>query len=115
MRFAASGTESEIMDEFRGGLGQGNLLLIGQNELPAGQFFPDVQAEQILALAVQEEVRDKGNAEADAGQIQQQVVAAQFDLRHQIQLVLLKQLMQLFAGGSFSIQHQDRVILQVFQ
>ena len=47
--------------------------------------------------------------------IQQQVVAAQFDLRHQIQLVLLKQLMQIFAGGAFSIQHQDRVILQVFQ
>ena len=40
-----------------------------------------------------QEVRDKGNAEADAGQIQQQVAAAQFDLRHQIQMVLLKQLL----------------------
>lgn len=36
-------------------------------------------------------VRDEGDAETDAGKIDQEVVTAQFDFRDEVQLVLLEE------------------------
>lgn len=60
-------------------------------------------------------VRDKGDAETDAGKINQEVVTAQFDFWDQIQLVLLEEVVQEFAGGAFPVEHHDRVVQEIFQ
>ena len=51
----------------------------------------------------------------DAGKVDQKVITAEFDLRNQIQLVLKKQIVQIFTGCTFSVQHKDRVVQKFFE
>lgn len=106
--------ELENIQEFLRCFGQRQLGIVGDDEGSAGEFFLDVQGEEftIVGYAV---VRDKGDAETDAGKIDQEVVTAQFDLRDQIQLVLLEEVVQEFAGGAFPVEHHDRVVQEIFQ
>ena len=103
--------ELENVQEFLRCFGQRQLWVVGDDEGSAGEFFLDVQGKEftIVGYAV---VRDKGDAETDAGKIDQEVVTAQFDLRDQIQLVLLEEVVQEFAGGAPFIQHEDRILKQ---
>ena len=51
-----------------------------------------MKREQIRVIPLQAVVRHKGYAQADGGQIQEQIIAAQLEFRDQVQLVLLKRL-----------------------
>ena len=104
--------ELENVQEFLRCFGQRQLGIVGNDEGSARELFLDVQGEEftIVGYAV---VRDKGDAETDAGKINQEVVTAQFDFRDQIQLVLLEEEVQEFAGGAFPVQHQDRMVQQL--
>ena len=106
--------ELENVQEFLRCFGQRPLGIVGDDEGSAREFFLDVQGEEfaIVGYAV---VRDKGDAETDAGKINQEVVTAQFDFRDQIQLVLLEEVVQEFAGGAFPVEHHDRVVQEIFQ
>ena len=92
----------------------GSCGLWAMTRVRPGRFFLDIQGEEftIVGYAV---VRDKGDAETDAGKINQEVVTAQFDFRDQIQLVLLEEVVQEFAGGAFPVEHHDRVVQEIFQ
>ena len=94
--------------------GQRQLWVVGNDEGSAREFFLDVQREE-FAIVGDAVVRDKGDAETDAGKIDQEIVAAQFDFRDQIQLVLLEEVVQEFAGGAFPVEHHDRVVQEIFQ
>lgn len=61
------------------------------------------------------EVRDKGDSESDACQIDQEIVAAKFDFRDEIEMGFLEKGMEEFAGGTFLVQHHDRQGLELFQ
>ena len=55
-------------------------------------------------------VRNKGDAKTNACQVDQQIVARQFNLGHKIQLVLLEYLVDKLIGRTVLIQHQDRIM-----
>ena len=50
-----------------------------------------------------------------SGQINEQIIAGQFDFRHQIQLFLLEQTVEEFTGHALFIQHKDRVGQKFFK
>ena len=106
--------ELENVQEFLRCFGQRQLRVVGDDEGSAREFLLDVQGEEfaIVGYAV---VRDEGDAETDAGKIDQEVVTAQFDFRDEVQLVLLEEVVQKFAGGAFAVEHHDRVFQEVFQ
>ena len=106
--------ELENVQEFLRCFGQRQLRVVGDNEGSAREFLLDVQGEEfaIVGYAV---VRDEGDAETDAGKIDQEVVTAQFDFRNEVQLVLLEEVVQEFAGGAFAVEHHDRVFQEIFQ
>ena len=101
--------ELENVQEFLRCFGQRQLRVVGDDEGSAREFLLDVQGEEfaIVGYAV---VRDEGDAETDAGKIDQEVVTAQFDFRDEVQLVLLEEVVQEFAGGAFAVEHHDRII-----
>lgn len=84
------------------------------NQLPDGKLCFQFQTEQSAALLWKTEVRHEGDAKSDVCQIDEQVIAAQLNLRYQIQLVLLEDLVEKFTGGAFPVQHQDGIGLQFF-
>ena len=86
------------------------LDLYNENTMVVVDFEKEVRLKELLP-----ERWDKGDAETDAGKINQEIVTAQFDFRDQIQLVLLEEVVQEFAGGAFTVEHHDRVIQEIFQ
>lgn len=87
---------------------------MGDNQLPGREFLLNLHLKQGV-LVGDTVVGHKGDAKADVCQIQQQIIASELDFRHQIQLVLLEQVVEEFTGGTFAVQHQDRIIQQIFQ
>lgn len=106
--------ELENVQEFLRCFGQRQLRVVGDDESSAREFLLDVQGEE-FAIVWYAVVRDEGDAETDAGKIDQEVVTAQFDFRDEIQLVLLEEVVQEFAGGAFAVEHHDRVFQEIFQ
>ena len=106
--------ELENVQEFLRCFGQRQLRVVGDDESSAREFLLDVQGEE-FAIVWYAVVRDEGDAETDAGKIDQEVVTAQLDFRDQIQLVLLEEVVQEFAGGAFPVEHHDRVVQEIFQ
>ena len=50
------------------------------------------------------------DAKSDPGQIDQKVIAGELDFRHEIELVLLEDLVQEFIGRTVFVQHKDRIL-----
>lgn len=95
-----------------GCLGYGQVFIISYHDLPGGQIFFQAQDKQIFILFRDAEIRNECDAQANPGQIDEKVIAAEFDFRNQIQMGFLEHGMQELAGGAFSVQHQNRVGLQ---
>ena len=55
-------------------------------------------------------IRYKCNPQSDAGQIDQQVIARQFNLGHKVKLVLLEKPVEEFTGSAVSVKHEDRIM-----
>ena len=94
--------------------GQRKLWIVGDDKFAFWQFFFNIQYEQISVFrdAV---IRNKSDSQANPGKINQKVIASQFNLRDQVKLILLEQVVEKLTGGAFSIQHHDRIGKQVFQ
>lgn len=88
--------------------------VVGDYQLAGGELFDYLYLEQVGVL-VYAIIGDKGNSETDIRQVNQEVVAAQFNFGNQIQLVLLEEVVEKFAGGAFSVEHQDGMFQQFFQ
>ena len=65
--------------------------------------------EKVRVVVRQAEVGYEGDAKADAGQIDEQVIAGQLDFRYKVQLFLLEQAVKKFAGHADFVQHQQRI------
>jgi len=88
---------------------------VDDDQLALGKRFFQIENEEIFLLLRNAEIRNKRDPQPDFRQIDEQIIAAQFNLRYQIQLVLLKHAVQKFAGSAFAIQHQDGIGLQFLQ
>lgn len=86
------------------------MFVIGGNKLSFWKFFGSLNDEEIVGLYRKTIIRDKGDPQTDACKINQQVVAAEFNLRDEIELMLLKQRVKEFACRAFFVQHDDWVI-----
>ena len=60
------------------------------DQLALGKRFFQIENEEIFLLLRNAEIRNKRDPQPDFRQIDEQIIAAQFNLRYQIQLVLLK-------------------------
>ena len=78
-------------------------------ELTLRKRFPGPDLEYFFPFSADAVVRDECNAKPDARQIDQKVVACQLDLRDEIQLMLLENLMEEFVGRTVFIEHQNRI------
>ena len=86
------------------------MFIVGHGQFAGGKLFLCLQHKEVFAVVTDAVIRDKGDAQADPGQIQQQVVAGQFDLRDKVQLMLLEYLMQEFICRAVFVQHEDRIV-----
>ena len=82
------------------------------NKMAAGKLFFQLNGEE-RRWAGLAEIGDKGNAQSNIRQIQKQIIASQFDLRNQIQLMTLEHTVEKFTGCAFPIQHKDGAVLQL--
>ena len=71
---------------------------------PLGKLLLQVQDEELRIVLGNAEIRHKGDAQADSGQVDEQIVAGELDFRHQVQLVFLEHLVKEFAGGALAVQ-----------
>ena len=85
------------------------------HELTLRKSLLKLQDEQAAVGGRDAEIRHKGNTQADFGQIDQQIIAAQLNFRHQVKLMLLEHAVEKFAGGAFFVQHEDRIGLKLLQ
>ena len=60
-------------------------------------------------------VRNAGDTKTDTGKVNQKVITAQFNFRNQLQLMGEEEIVHEFAGGSFPVEHHDRVVQYIFQ
>ena len=93
------------------GLGNWKAFIACNNKLAGRKIFLGLDAEKIVFIFRNTVIRDKGNAETDTCQIDQQIVAGKLDLRYQIQLVALEHAVKEFTGCAFAVQHEDRKLL----
>ena len=84
------------------------------NKMAAGKLFFQLNGEE-RRWAGLAEIGDKGNAQSNIRQIQKQIIASQFNLRNQIQLMLLKLGVEKFTGAALAIQHQKRKAQEFLQ
>lgn len=82
---------------------------MGDHKLPCREFLFGLHDKQVIVWLLDAEIRDESDPQTDPGEIDEQIVAGQFDLRNEIQMVLLEKSMQKFTGRAAFIQHQDRV------
>lgn len=87
---------SKILQKLLCSRTQRQLLTVHQHQLPAGQLFRQCQREQIAGMVGQAVIRHESNAQTNGCQVQQQIITGKLDFRHQIQLMLLEQGMQIF-------------------
>ena len=82
---------------------------VGNDELTRRELFNEVELE-CHGLLYETVIRHKCNAKADAGKVDQKIVAAKLNLRHQIELKTLKLAVQELTRCTFSVEHQNRVL-----
>lgn len=92
-----------------------HLLIMDNSQLSGGQFRFQWNLEQIAGIMLDAEVRHESDTKTDGGQIDEQVIGAELDLWHQIQLLLLEQGVQELTGGTVTVQHKNRVSQQFLQ
>ena len=73
------------LQKFPGSLCQWHISCSDQYDFTCGHFFGQMDLEKFFLL-MQAVIRNKGKPQTDIGQIQQDIVGIQFDLRHQFQL-----------------------------
>ena len=66
----------KIVHELSGGIAEGKLLLVHDGEQSFGECGFQLDGKQLFQLLGHSEIRDKGDAKADTGQIQKQVIGA---------------------------------------
>lgn len=72
------------------------MFIVGHGQFAGGKLFLCLQHKEVFAVVTDAVIWDKGDAQADPGQVKQQIVAGQLDLRDKIQLMLLENLVQEF-------------------
>ena len=85
------------------------------NQLTLWQLFFGLDDKELVGVLCYTVVRNKSDAKSDPCEIDQKIITAQLDFRDQIQLMLLEERMQKFTGGTFFVQHDDRITLQFFE
>ncbi len=100
----------EVIEKGGSGPGKRDAGAPDSQQLPRGQLLLGVHDKEIVVLPGDAVVRKKGDAQADPGQVDKQVVAAQLHLRHKVQVVLLELAVEKLACGALLVQHQDGVL-----
>ena len=100
----------KIFHELFCGRAQGELFAVHDHKLAGRKLFCQHNLKQVRRSPRQTVIRHKSDSETDGGQIQQEIVAAQLDFRHQIQLMLLKKIVQVLAGGTLAGQHENGIV-----
>ena len=95
--------------------GYWQLIIVADNQLTGWKDLRHGQFEKVRVVIRQAEVRNKRNAKADTGKVNQQIVTAEFDFGYQIQLALLADVVKKFAGHTALVQHQNRILQQFFK
>lgn len=85
------------------------MFIISDDKLPFGQIFFRLEHIDTFCFVRDTVIRDECNTETDPCEINEQIVAGELDLRHEVQLMLLKEPVKEFVRGTVFIQHQDRI------
>ena len=67
-----------------GSLGYRNAFVVGYHHLTGRKLFSQIQDKKIFIIGRDAEIRYKGNAKTNSGQIDEQVIAGKLDLRSQV-------------------------------
>ena len=79
------------------------------------QNFGCMDLKQVRIILRQTKIRDKGNAQTNPSQIDEQIITGKLDFRDKVQLLLLKQTVKKLAGHAVFIQHQKGIAQEFFQ
>lgn len=72
-------------------------IVISYQDLAFRELFFRLHNEESRGIFFQTVVRDKGNPKSDSRQVDEQVIAAKLDLRNEVKLIFLEQIVQKFA------------------
>lgn len=115
MEYSTLFLSAQHIHKLLGCLRDREVFIISHDDLSGRELFLKIQDVQVFIVVWDTEIRHEGDPQPDPGQIDEKIVAAQFDLRHQIQLMLLEHTVEKLAGGAFSVQHEDRVFLKLLE
>ena len=90
-------------------------MIVRDDKLSCRKLLVSFHNEKVVGFARNTVVRDKRDPKSDTCKVNEQVIAAQLNFRHEVKLVLLKQTVEEFACRTFAVQHQDRVLEQLFE
>ena len=63
---------------------------MGDHKLPCREFLFGLHDKQVIVWLLDAEIRDESDSQTDPGEIDEQIIAGQFDLRNEIQMMLLE-------------------------
>ena len=103
----------EQTDKIAGGLRKRNRSVVCRDKSALRHRLPDIQHGQSVTAVRGAEIRNERDAEADPGEIDQQIVAAQLDCGNKIEGMLQKQIVQKGARCRTAAEHQDGELLEL--
>ena len=86
---------------------------VGNNKLARRKLLHEVELEG-RRLFYKTVVRHKRDAKADTRQVDQKIVAAKLNFRHEVELEPLKLAVQELTRRTFAVDHQNWVLQQLF-
>ena len=66
------------------------MLIVNDNELSCRKNLISVNHKQIVGIFRDTVIRNKGNSQSDFSKVDQKIIAAELDLRDEIQLMFLE-------------------------
>ena len=86
---------------------------VGNDKLARRKLLHEVELEG-RRLFYKTVVRHKCDAKADTRQVDQKIVAAKLNFRHEVELEPLKLAVQELTRRTLAVEHQNRVLQQLF-
>ena len=80
----------KIAEKFLRCAGEGEMIIVGEDQLPLWEIFLCVQHIDPVGPVRDTVIRNKCDSQTNAGQIDQKIIAGQFDFRNEVELVLLE-------------------------
>ena len=85
------------------------MAIVSDGKFALGKRLFCLYDKEIFRLSRQAVVGNTGNSKSDACKVNEKVIAAEFNLRHKVKLILQEKAVQKFAGSAFVVQHEDRM------